>query len=74
MKAVQGMITQWFVDNGFNNVKYISSAHKLNHIMKENNLFLKKNYHTQKKKMSIQIVCNAIDCNDGINEWRTNLQ
>ena len=20
--------------------------------------------------MSIQIVCNAIDCNDGINEWR----
>lgn len=71
MKAVQGMITQWFVDNGFNNVKYISSAHKLNHIMKENNFVSEKKLsYAEKKKMSIQIVCNAIDCNDGINEWR----
>ena len=49
MKAVQGMITQWFVDNGFNNVKYISSAHKLNHIMKENNFVSEKVSYAEKK-------------------------
>ena len=32
MKCVQGMIAQWFIDNDFDNIDFISSSHKLNFI------------------------------------------
>ena len=58
MKCVQGMIAQWFIDNDFENIEFISSSHKLNYIanlcdIKE---YFKTLEYKQKKKMAIIIL------------------
>ena len=55
MKCVQGMIAQWFIDNNFDNIKFISSSHKLNYIANIYDLkeTIKSLDYKNKKKMAI---------------------
>lgn len=70
MKCLQGMITQWFIDNGYEFVSYVSSSHKLNYILKENDLFNgDKMTYAHKKKLSIQIMKNILEHNSVLNHW-----
>ena len=58
MKCVQCMISQWFIDNNFNNIEYISSSHKLNFVAKMYDLkdIIKDLDYKKKKKMAILII------------------
>ena len=58
MKCVQGMIAQWFIDNDFDNIDFISSSHKLNFIATSCNIkeYFKDLDYKQKKKMAIIIL------------------
>ena len=70
MKCLQGMITQWFIDHEYFNVYYVSSSHKLNHILKENDLYTgEKVTYAQKKKLSIKIMENILKNNDVLQKW-----
>ena len=58
MKCVQGMIAQWFIDNNFHNIDFISSSHKLNFIAGSCDIkeYFKDLDYKQKKKMAIIIL------------------
>ena len=58
MKCVQGMIAQWFIDNNFENIEFVSSSHKLNYIAKLCDMkdLFKNLQYKEKKKMAIVII------------------
>ena len=58
MKCIQGMLSQWFIDNNFKDIEYISSSHKLNFISKIYDLkdTIKDLDYKNKKKMAILIL------------------
>ena len=58
MKCVQGMIAQWFIDNDFKNIEFVSSSHKLNYIAKLCDMkdLFKNLQYKEKKKMAIVIL------------------
>lgn len=66
MKCVQGMMAQWFIDNNFENVEFVSSSHKLNYIANlcdVKNIFKNLKY-AQKKKMAINIIKSFLTNNE----------
>ena len=55
MKCVQGMIAQWFIDNSFDDIEFVSSSHKLNYIAKlcdVKDIFKDFSMHKRKKWLS----------------------
>jgi hypothetical protein len=52
MKTLQGMITQFFIDKGNYNIKYISAINKLKLFIKNKNTKEKTSY-SERKKLSI---------------------
>ena len=66
MKCVQGMIAQWFIDNNFDNIKFISSSHKLNYIANIYDLkeTIKSLDYKNKKKMAILILKSFLNENN----------
>ena len=66
MKCVQGMIAQWFIDNHFDNIKFISSSHKLNYIANIYDLkeTIKSLEYKNKKKMAILILKSFLNENN----------
>tara|TARA_B100000963_G_C22636555_1_gene677937 strand:+ start:701 stop:1297 length:597 start_codon:yes stop_codon:yes gene_type:complete len=58
MKCIQGMIAQWFIDNDFNDIEFVSSSHKLNYIANLCNMkdLFKNLQYKDKKKMAIIII------------------
>ena len=66
MKCVQGMIAQWFIDNNFDNIKFISSSHKLNYIASIYDLkeTIKSLDYKNKKKMAILILKSFLNENN----------
>ena len=66
MKCVQGMLAQWFIDNNFDNIKFISSSHKLNYIANIYDLkeTIKSLDYKNKKKMAILILKSFLNENN----------
>jgi len=62
MKSIQGLITQFFIDNECNDITYISGSQKLKHHICE-----KKTYYQRKK--SCVIICNQFLEERGEIEW-----
>ena len=50
MKTLQGMITQYFIDNNVSNIEYISATNKLKEYSN------KKMSYNERKKLSVQTV------------------
>ena len=74
MKGLQSMISQWFVMNEFENIKYISSSHKLNSVINDMSdedkaKIPKKMSYSNKKKLSKILMTNILKDNDCINNW-----
>lgn len=74
MKGLQSMISQWFIINEFENIKYISSSHKLNSVIndmsdEDKNKIPKKMSYSNKKKLSKILMANILKDNRCINNW-----
>jgi len=65
MKTLQGMIAQFFIDNNYYNIEFISSINKLK-LFKEN----KKTSYKERKNLSIQYTNTFLQNNKLINEYR----
>lgn len=57
MRTIQGMLTQYFICNGIENIKYISSQNKLK------NYDVPKKTYSERKKSGINIVSNYLKTN-----------
>lgn len=66
MKCVQGMIAQWFIDNDFYDIEFVSSSHKLNYIAKLCDVkdIFKNLEYAKKKKMAINIIKSFLTNNE----------
>lgn len=65
MKTIQGMVSQYFIINKINNIKFVSSFNKLK-------LFnTKKLSYSEKKKLSIEITNNFLENIHLLNNWKT---
>lgn len=67
MKTLQGMITQFFIDKGNYNIKYISAINKLRLFIKNKNTKEKTSY-SERKKLSIIYSKELLEKNNKITE------
>ena len=59
MKTIQGMIAQYFIDNGNYNIEFISSTNKLNFFIKD-----KKTSYNERKKLSCNLTKQFLEKNN----------
>lgn len=70
MKTIQGMIAQYFIMSGVNNIEFISSMNKLKLFVKSR----KRTSYSERKKMSIDITKNIICLNKNILVWNDHFE
>ena len=66
MKTIQGMIAQYFIMNGMNDVDFISATNKLK-LFSENNV--KKIGYAERKQISIKYTMSMLEVNDINKHW-----
>ena len=59
MKTIQGMVAQYFINQGIYNIEFISSANKLNYFIKD-----KKTSYNERKKLSCSLTKQYIEKNN----------
>lgn len=64
MKTIQGMISQYFINNNKTNIKFISSKNKLK------NYDVKQKTYKERKKSSIEVTNKILDENININKYK----
>jgi hypothetical protein len=65
MKMLQGMITQHFIENGYNDIEFINASNKLKDFLKK-----KKTTYSERKKMGIEITRNHINEHELLHKWK----
>jgi len=64
MKMLQGMITQHFIENGYNDIEFINASNKLKDFLNK-----KKTTYGERKKLGIEVTRNYIIDHDLLHKW-----
>jgi len=64
MKMLQGMITQHFIENGYNDIEFINASNKLKDFLNK-----KKTTYSERKKLGIEVTRKYIDDHYLLHKW-----
>jgi len=64
MKMLQGMITQHFIEKGYNDIEFINASNKLKEFLNK-----KKTTYNERKKLGVEVTRNYINNHELLQKW-----